>query len=76
MKEAYETLANNQEDYVQHLKQVIFERYDQLYKDAYDKGNVKEAANILKQLSDLFGLNAPEKKEVVVKDSDFEITFK
>ena len=37
MKEAYEALANSQEDYVQHLKQVIFERYDQLYKDAYDK---------------------------------------
>lgn len=75
MKEAYETLAKNQEDFVDYLKEVILERYDNLYNDAVEKKDLKAAAAILKQISDLFGLNI-EKKEVTVKDTNFEITFK
>ena len=73
MKEAYETLAKNQEGFVDYLKEVILERYDNLYNDAVEKKDLKAAAAILKQISDLFGLNEPDKKEVTVKDSSFEI---
>lgn len=73
MKEAYETLAKNQEDFVDYLKEVILERYDNLYNDAVEKKDLKAAAAILKQISDLFGLDEPDKKEVTVKDSSFEI---
>ena len=73
MKEAYETLAKNQEDFVDYLKEVILERYDNLYNDAVEKKDLKAAAAILKQISDLFGLNEPNKQEVTVKDASFEI---
>ena len=73
MKEAYETLAKNQEDFVDYLKEVILERYDNLYNDAVEKKDLKAAASILKQISDLFGLNEPNKQEVTVKDASFEI---
>lgn len=41
---------------------------------ALEKEDYKAATQILKQLADEFGLNAP-KAEVSVKDSEFKITF-
>ena len=73
-KRAFDHLKQNQEIFIKNIKELITERYELVWKMALEKEDYKAATQILKQLADEFGLNAP-KAEVSVKDSEFKITF-
>lgn len=75
LKEAYESLKVNQKDFIDSLKQVLLERYEELWEKAVADGDKKTALNVLKQMSELFGLSST-KQEIELKDSSFEIKFK
>lgn len=67
-------LKKNQEPFTTEIKSVIADRYEVLWNKAIEKGDLKTATTILKQESDLFGLNTI-KQEVDLTAGDFEITF-
>lgn len=67
-------LKKQQEPFVSEIKSVIADRYEVLWTEALNRGDLKSATNILKQESDLFGLNI-QKQEVDVSAGEFEITF-
>ena len=73
-KRAFEHLKANQDIFTKNIKELITERYELVWKMALEKEDYKAATQILKQMADEFGLNAP-KAEVSVKDSEFKITF-
>lgn len=73
-KRAFEHLKEHQDIFTKNIKELITERYELVWKMALEKEDYKAATQILKQLADEFGLNAP-KAEVSVKDSEFKITF-
>lgn len=73
-KRAFDHLKQNQEIFIKNIKELITERYELVWKMALEKEDYKSATQILKQLADEFGVNAP-KAEVSVKDSEFKITF-
>lgn len=67
-------LKKNQEPFTTEIKSVIADRYEVLWNKAIEKGDLKTAATVLKQESDLFGLNV-QKQEVDVSTSEFTIEF-
>lgn len=67
-------LKNQQEPFTSSIKQIIADRYETLWTMAVDRGDLKSATNILKQESDLFGLNTI-KQDIDVNAGEFEITF-
>lgn len=67
-------LKKQQEPFTSEIKSVIADRYETLWAAAMERGDLKTATNILKQESDLFGLNI-QKQEVDVNAGEFEITF-
>ena len=71
---ALSELQKQQDSFNSNIKQVIADRYELLWKKAIDKNDLKSALTLLKQQSDLFGLNV-QKQEVDVNAGDFEITF-
>lgn len=71
---ALEELKKNQESFLTEIKSVIADRYETLWAAALERGDLKTATSILKQQSDLFGLNTI-KQEVDLNAGDFEITF-
>lgn len=73
-KRAFDHLKENQDIFTKNIKELITERYELVWKMALENEDYKAATQILKQLADEFGLNAP-KAEVSVKDSEFKITF-
>ena len=50
-------LKKQQEPFTSEIKSVIADRYETLWAAAMERGDLKTATNILKQESDLFGLN-------------------
>lgn len=73
-KRAFDHLKEHQDIFTKNIRELITERYELVWKMAIEKEDYKVATQILKQLADEFGLNAP-KAEVSVKDSEFKITF-
>lgn len=73
-KRAFDHLKANQDIFTKNIRELITERYELVWKMALEKEDYKAATQILKQMADEFGLNAP-KAEVSVKDSEFKITF-
>lgn len=67
-------LKNQQEPFTSSIKQIIADRYETLWTAAMERGDLKTATNILKQESDLFGLNTI-KQDIDVNAGEFEITF-
>lgn len=67
-------MKKDQANFVSEIKSVIADRYEYLWTAAIDRGDLKTAANILKQQSSLFGLDV-QKQEVDITSGDFEITF-
>lgn len=67
-------LKKQQEPFTTEIKSVIADRYEILWNKAVEKGDFKTAATVLKQESDLFGLNV-QKQEVDLNAGEFEITF-
>lgn len=67
-------LKKDQANFVSEIKSVIADRYEYLWTAAIDRGDLKTAANVLKQQSSLFGLDV-QKQEVDITSGDFEITF-
>lgn len=72
--DALAELKTQQEPFISEIKTVIADRYETLWRAATEKGDLKTAATILKQQSDLFGLNTI-KQEVDLNAGEFEITF-
>ena len=75
IKIAFERIKDQQDIFVKNIKQTIIEKYDVLWELAMEKQDIKTATTILKQESELFGLNEPVKQEVSIKEADFEISF-
>lgn len=71
---ALDELKKNQEPFTSSIRQVIADRYEVLWNKALEKNDLKTAATILKQQSDLFGLNV-QKQELDVTAGDFTIEF-
>ena len=67
-------LKKQQEPFVSEIKAVIADRYEVLWNKAVEKGDLKTATTVLKQESELFGLNI-QKQEVDLSAGEFEITF-
>lgn len=67
-------LKKQQEPFVSEIKSVIADRYETLWTAALERGDLKTATNVLKQESELFGLNI-QKQEVDLSAGEFEITF-
>lgn len=67
-------LKKQQEPFVSEIKAVIADRYEVLWNKAVEKGDLKTATTVLKQESELFGLNV-QKQEVDLSAGEFEITF-
>ena len=67
-------LKKDQANFVSEIKSVIADRYEYLWTAAIDRGDLKTAANVLKQQSSLFGLDV-QKQEVDITSGDFTITF-
>lgn len=67
-------LKKNQEPFTTEIKAVIADRYEILWDKAIEKNDLKTAAVVLKQESDLFGLNV-QKQEVDVSAGEFTIEF-
>ncbi len=67
-------LKKQQEPFVSEIKAVIADRYEVLWNKAVDKGDLKTAATVLKQESELFGLNV-QKQEVDLSAGEFVIEF-
>lgn len=66
-------LKNNQEPFLSEIKSVIADRYENLWQAAMSRNDLKTAATVLKQMTSLFGLDAPTKVEVDA--GDFKISF-
>ena len=67
-------LKNQQEPFTSSIKQIIADRYETLWTAAMERGDLKTATNILKQESDLFGLNTI-KQDIDVNAGEFTVTF-
>ena len=67
-------LKNQQEPFIRSIKQIIADRYETLWTMAVDRGDLKSATTILKQESDLFGLNTI-KQDIDLTAGDFTVTF-
>ena len=67
-------LKKQQEPFTSSIKQVIADRYETLWALAVDRGDLKSATTILKQESDLFGLNTI-KQDIDLTAGDFTVTF-
>lgn len=76
LQDAFDQLISKQEIFNNYMRELLTERYDMLWELAIEKGDIKAATAILKQMTDLFGVNAPQKQEISIKDADFEISFK
>lgn len=66
-------LKNNQEPFLSEIKTIIVDRFEVVWKEAISRGDLKTAANILKEQVKMFGLEAPQKVEVDA--GDFKIEF-
>lgn len=71
---ALNELKKNQEPFTTEIKSVIADRYEVLWQKAVEKGDLKTAATVLKQESDLFGLNV-QKQDVEISTGEFTIEF-
>lgn len=71
---AVKELQKDQEGFISGIRSVIADRYETLWTAAMERGDLKTATNILKQESDLFGLNTI-KQDIDVNAGEFEITF-
>lgn len=67
-------LKKQQEPFTTEIKSVIADRYEILWNKAVEKGDLKTATTVLKQESDLFGLNV-QKQDVEVSTGEFVIEF-
>lgn len=67
-------LKKNQEPFTTEIRAVIADRYEVLWDKALEKNDLKTAAIILKQESDLFGLNV-QKQDVEVSTGEFVVEF-
>lgn len=67
-------LKKNQEPFTTEIKAVIADRYEILWNKAIEKGDLKTATTVLKQESDLFGLNV-QKQDVEVSTGEFVVEF-
>lgn len=79
-KDAFEQLTNYQDNFNNHIRAVIMNRYELLWEKALEGEDIKSAISVLKQMLDALGLTKEKEKEVTVKadktDDTFEITFK
>ena len=73
--EALKLVREKQSRYVTGLQNILLDRLELIYEEAYEKGDYKTVLQTLKQISDLYGLNT-DKKEIDVKNNDFNIVFK
>jgi len=71
---ALNELKKNQEPFTTEIKAVIADRYEILWNKAIEKGDLKTATAVLKQESDLFGLNV-QKQDVEVSTGEFVVEF-
>lgn len=75
-KAAFEQLTNYQDNFNNHIRAVIMNRYELLWQKALEDGDVKTATSILKQMIEALGLNKESKELTIKTDDSFEITFK
>lgn len=71
---ALNELKKNQEPFTTEIRTVIADRYEVLWNKAIEKGDLKTATTVLKQESDLFGLNV-QKQDVELSTGEFTIEF-
>ena len=71
---ALNELKKNQEPFTTEIKAVIADRYEILWNKAIEKGDLKTATTVLKQESDLFGLNV-QRQDVEVSTGEFVVEF-
>ena len=65
-------LQKQQEPFTSQIREVIADRYEILWQKAIAKEDLKAATTILKQESDLFGLNV-QRQEVALDPGEFTI---
>lgn len=54
---------------------ILWNRYEQIYKDSVDSGNIINAKSVLDSMAKVFGLQDAEKKEVTITDFKIEFGF-
>lgn len=71
---AVKELQKDQEGFVSGIRSIIADRYETLWTAALERGDLKTATNVLKQESELFGLNTI-KQDIDVNAGEFTVTF-
>lgn len=70
---AVKELQKDQEGFVSGIRSIIADRYEFLWNAAIERGDLKTATTILKQMSTLFGADCPVKVDLGTEE--FTITF-
>lgn len=56
-------------------REVLWSRYENLYKESLEQGNAMNARQCLNDMAKIFGLSEPEKKEVTLKELTVDFGF-
>ena len=72
---AVERIGTDSEDRLEVKRQVLWSRYEMLYNDCVQSGNIITAKGVLDSMAKVFGLQAPEQKELTLKDAIINFGF-
>lgn len=64
---AYKELAKNREGTMEELRDLFWTRFEEVYKEALEIGNLQVANTVIKDMMKIYGLDTPQKVEVKVE---------
>lgn len=68
-------IRQDSEDSIAEKRELLWSRYENLYRESLELGNHMNARACLSDMARIFGLQAPEQKEVTLKNIEVDFGF-
>lgn len=68
-------LQQDSDDRMEVKRDILWSRYQQIYQDALESGQLGVAKATLDSIAKVFGLQAPEQKEITLKEAEIKFGF-
>lgn len=72
---AVERIQQDSDDRMEVKRDILWSRYQQIYQDALESGQLGVAKATLDSIAKVFGLQAPEQKEITLKEAEIKFGF-